>query len=258
VPHFVRVLLTAGAFLGFGFGGFLLSVTILPLLHLAGGSRAARERRCQRMVGRAFRVFHAYMRWATLVDYQPKRIVSDGEPSVIIANHPTLIDTTAMFAAHPEMICVVKPSYYKNPFFLLLMWACGHVIEPRRGMLSSGQVIERLCQRLSDGHSVLIFPEGTRSPVGSLNPFRRGAFEIARRSAVRLRPVLIWVDQPLLKRDMPWYVLPRRSARVELEWMKDVPALETQNASSRTLMRDVERLYKERLALGNEARPEAA
>jgi 1-acyl-sn-glycerol-3-phosphate acyltransferase len=46
-------------------------------------------------------------------------------------------------------------------------------------------------QRIHDGMSVLIFPEGSRSPDGSIQSFKKGGFSLAMKSKVPIVPVSI-------------------------------------------------------------------
>jgi 1-acyl-sn-glycerol-3-phosphate acyltransferase len=51
--------------------------------------------------------------------------------------------------------------------------------------------VERAAAALRDGHSFLIFPEGTRSPTDALLPFKKGAFVLAIRGGAPVVPVAI-------------------------------------------------------------------
>jgi 1-acyl-sn-glycerol-3-phosphate acyltransferase len=52
-------------------------------------------------------------------------------------------------------------------------------------------MLRRCNERLGSGHSLFVFPEGTRSPDGELRDFHRGAFWIAARNRVPVVPVVI-------------------------------------------------------------------
>jgi 1-acyl-sn-glycerol-3-phosphate acyltransferase len=65
-------------------------------------------------------------------------------------------------------------------------------IRLKRGNLPSIMRMFRTClARLRTGHSLFVFPEGTRSPNGDLIPFYPGAFRIAARSGIPIVPVVI-------------------------------------------------------------------
>src|SRR5690606_40210602 len=111
----LRVICAGVAFLGFGLGAPFVGLS-LSLFWLAGGTLAERRARCQRVVGGSFRFFHAYMHAVGLILYHPRLVLPPRTgPRVIVANHPTLVDVTALLSAYPEACCLVKSFYYDNP-----------------------------------------------------------------------------------------------------------------------------------------------
>ncbi len=243
----LRSALAGGAFLGFGLGGWLLGILILPLAYLLPGTRLERRRRCQRVVSATFRFFHAYMRVVGLIDFRPVRCVAEhAPPSVWIANHPSLVDVTAVIAAHPELCVLVKSSVYKSPLFFPLMLACGHIPVDRDKPTSGARVLELATERLAEGHSVLIFPEGTRSPADGLNEFHPGAFAIAVASGAPIQPLLVVASSPFLKRGTPWYKVPRSLASMSVHALEPIPTA-APGVTSRALSRRTQRLLETEL-----------
>jgi 1-acyl-sn-glycerol-3-phosphate acyltransferase len=70
-------------------------------------------------------------------------------------------------------------------------------------------VVAALEARLAEGFPVLVFPEGTRSPYEGLRRFRRGAFEVARKSSVPLVPLFLRCAPPALGKGVPVWRHPR-------------------------------------------------
>ena len=70
---------------------------------------------------------------------------------------------------------------------------------------------------LEAGRSVIIFPEGTRSPPGGLGPFRRGAAHIALTSLCPITPIFITVDPPGLTKNRRWWHIPRQTMQMTLK-----------------------------------------
>ncbi|HEX2880515.1 MAG TPA: lysophospholipid acyltransferase family protein [Polyangiaceae bacterium] len=222
----IRLLQTLSSYLVFAVGGALCSWLILPVAWCCGGPLAQRRRRCQRILGAALSFFHWHMRYHRILDFNPRTVPLDEfagtagsnfpGPVVMIANHPTLIDTTALLSSVRYLCCISNPSFYRNPILTPLLMCCGH-INAGKGDIGAGlQVIETAIERLKAGHSLLIFPEGTRSPSHGLRAFRRGAFEIALRAGVPIQPVLIEVSSPVLNHQLPWYWMPEESVRYSL------------------------------------------
>lgn len=215
--HVGRVALTAVAFAAFFCGGALLGWVVLRAVHLWPGSLAERQKRCRRLVRATWRWFHDYLRWVGLVDFDGVGQAIDVQgPAIIIANHPTLIDITALTVATGPACIVAKSALFTSPFVGHLLRACGHIAagSPADG---SELAVDQAEARLRAGQIVIMFPEGTRSPVGGLGRFRMGAFELARRTGAPIRPVRISAEPPALWKGLPWHSIPRRTVVLRLE-----------------------------------------
>ncbi len=245
----LRVLGAGSAFVGFGLGGVLLAWCVLPLLSIVG-KQAVRRRRCQRVVRASFVLFHDYMRLLGLVDFDPRALrnalVPEG-PLVIVANHPTLVDVTAMIAAIGELCVVAKSAWFRNPLLGPLFHCCGHIDSGVRGEAEGVAMLNEGTLRLADGHRVLLFPEGTRSPAQGMHRFRSGAFHLATRTRAPVLPLLITAEPAGLKKHQPWYAIPREPIRLRLHLL---PLLAADSfATPRELQIEVRRRVGEAWAL---------
>ena len=239
---------TGGCFLFFWSGSLFLSWVLLPLVRLSmrGRSEIDKVHACQDVIGIGFRLFLGTMRWTRTLVFHPSRAVlapPEG-PCVIIANHPTLIDVTAIMAVHPRVCCVAKDALFRSIMVGPLLRQCGHINGGGDSLTSGASVILQATERLEQGQSVLIFPEGTRSPAHGLRRFRPGAFEICRRAGVPALPILISCNPPTLLKGLAWYALPRQTARYE---MRQLPTLtnETLAGDSHQTARDIQALFQE-------------
>ena len=79
-------------------------------------------------------------------------------------------------------------------------------------------------ERLARGRSLLVFPEGTRSPRGGLGAFHRGAAHIALAGRAPLVPVLIHCDPPIQSKGQKWYDLAARPVRVTIRVWDPLPS----------------------------------
>lgn len=220
--HLLRVALTGLAFAAFFSGGALLGWVVLRLVHLWPGPVVDRQRRCQRLVRATWVWFHDYLRWVGLVDFDRARQAIDVQgPAIIIANHPTLIDITALTVAVGPACIVAKKALFGNVLVGPLLRACGHIAVGSPGD-GAELAVDQAEARLRAGHVVILFPEGTRSPVGGLGRFRLGAFELARRTGVPIRPVRITAEPPALWKGLPWYSIPRQTVVFRLEQLPPV------------------------------------
>jgi len=153
------------------------------------------------------RVFHAYLNSFRLLRFNINCFpgpLPEG-PCVIIANHPTLIDVTALLSLYPGLCCVAKSELFRNPLVGRVVRTCDYISSQRGGPMSGASVVLSGLDRLRRGEKVMIFPEGTRSPLQGLHPFQRGAFEMAVRADVpvvcfwiRCTPRTLHPDLPLL------------------------------------------------------------
>lgn len=210
-----RTFLTGGAFLLFFIVGASLSYAVLPLARLGAGSPERAAARCRRIVARAWVAFHDYMRLCGLLHYDPRatRLALPSTGAVIVANHPTLVDVTALVSACPDLVFVAKRDIFRSPLVGRLLRYCGQ-IESGPGVFSGAAVVEDALAHLRRGCSVLVFPEGTRSPRNAIGPFLSGAFEIASRARLPLVPLLIRCDPPALMRGQHWHDIPEREVRL--------------------------------------------
>ena len=244
----------AGAmFAYFGVGGAVMSWWTLPRALRGLAPRDAR-RRARSIVSQGFRRFHGHVRALRILDHDPAAVdLGDlPTPCVIVANHPTLLDTPALGAALPEVCFVVRHDVYTSPLFGPLLRACGHIDAGQGAGLVDNAVVSEAVARLREGASLLIFPEGSRSPPGGLRRMRRGAFEVACRAEVPVVALLLRCDPPVMPRGVAWYDIPPEVARYTVTRLATVHPAEVQG-DPRALARRLEELYRSRLAAAHEA-----
>jgi 1-acyl-sn-glycerol-3-phosphate acyltransferase len=246
VRHVLRVLFTGSSFLLFFTGGAILSTIILPLVRLAKGTPDEKAARCRQWVSDSWVFFHGYMRFFGLIDYDPRRVTArlpEG-PVVVVANHPTLVDVTAIMSAWGRLVCVAKTDVFKSPLVGRLLRYCGHIDGGDGGLFSAASVVTQSVEALRHGAAILIFPEGTRSPENGMHAFRQGAFEMAARANVPLVPVFITCNPPTLMRGQGWWEVPVRTARLDLT---PLPALAPPLGDPAVACAKLQREFEERL-----------
>jgi len=153
--------------------------------------------RCQPVVRAAWR-FVAWTFEATGLI----RVESSGlggiRGSVIVANHPSLIDVVLLTALVPRTMYVAKHALLRNPFLSMIV---RHTALP-----DDAHLPEVAAPYLAEGWNVLIFPEGTRSPrPDALDEFRRGAAQLALRTGADVVCIGLRLSRAILgKRQRPW------------------------------------------------------
>ncbi len=115
-----------------------------------------------------------------------------GKHYIIIANHQSLLDILAVCAALPiNFKFLAKRELFQIPLMGWGMASAGYIPVDRASHKSGREALQRITQVLGRGVSVLLFPEGTRSPDGKIHAFKTGAFKLARDNKVEILPVVI-------------------------------------------------------------------
>ncbi len=147
-----------------------------------------------------------YLAWAPLagVRVEGRERLGKG-PYVYVSNHQSMVDILAVFATKLDFLWVSKIENFRAPFLGWNMALNGY-IPLKRGYLPSIMRMVRMChQKISEGHSLFVFPEGTRSPDGEIKKFYRGAFLIAARNKVPVVPLVLEGTN---------HILPKHSFRI--------------------------------------------
>jgi 1-acyl-sn-glycerol-3-phosphate acyltransferase len=244
----IRVLLTGSSFIFFWGGGAMLSWVIFPLIDASPLPKLDKRRLYQEWVKWGFNVFHGYMRVLGLTDYHPKKVEIDlpEGPFVMISNHPTLVDVTAIMSVVGQLSVVVKTDYWR-PEVRRLLARCNHINGGNtEDALTAGAVAVQALERLAEGQPVLIFPEGTRSPEHGIRTFQRGAFEIARRAKVPVVPLFITAEPAWLMKHQRWFHVPPKMNSMRLELLEEGPFDPLEGSSSEHAA-SYEKRYRDRL-----------
>lgn len=110
---------------------------------------------------------------------------------VMVSNHLSFLDILVLFRLFTHFKWVSKIENFRVPFIGWNMSLNGYV-KLRRGDRASVRRMMETCERvLAEGSSLMIFPEGSRSPTGRLRSFKPGAFELALRTRTDLLPIVI-------------------------------------------------------------------
>jgi 1-acyl-sn-glycerol-3-phosphate acyltransferase len=245
-----RVLATGFAFACFFLGGAVLAGVVFPILAIR---REGREDRTQRLIQLVFRFYLAMLRGLGLIRLE----ISGGERlaachgSIIVANHPTLLDVVFLMVLTPHVRCIVKHELWDNRYLGGVMRAAGYI----RNDLDPEATIAACRSALQRGNNLIIFPEGTRSRVGEPVQFRRGVANIAMLTGAPIQLVVISCNPPTLTKGEPWYRVPPRrpSFQVEVAHPMDIQrfmAYPYRGLGARRLMQELHRFYIGRLARG--------
>lgn len=111
---------------------------------------------------------------------------------VYIVNHQSNFDIPILYAGLPlQFRWLAKQELFNVPLFGLAMRRCGYIPINRSDRRKAMHSMNEAAKQISDGTSVIIFPEGTRSPDGHLQEFKKGGFLIAVKAQAPVVPVVI-------------------------------------------------------------------
>jgi 1-acyl-sn-glycerol-3-phosphate acyltransferase len=149
--------------------------------------------------GRLF-MYLARVGWApnvlSLGGVRAVRLCAEGidwsRPYVVVANHESQIDIPLLFAFLPMPIrFLAKRSLFFIPVFGWCLWGARFIPVDRASSRKARQSIDLAAKKIRRGPSLVVFPEGTRTPDGELQAFKSGAFVMALRAGVPVLPVAI-------------------------------------------------------------------
>jgi 1-acyl-sn-glycerol-3-phosphate acyltransferase len=113
-------------------------------------------------------------------------------PYVFMSNHQGSYDIFALLGYFPfQFKYLAKKEIFSIPILGMAMKATGYISIDREGTRETVKAMNDAAKKIHGGMSILIFPEGSRSPDGSIQPFKKGGFTLAIKSQVPIVPVAI-------------------------------------------------------------------
>jgi 1-acyl-sn-glycerol-3-phosphate acyltransferase len=152
-----------------------------------------REARAVRALGRT------WIRWI-LGTFRIRVLVEGLEnvplraPVIFMSNHQSQVDIAAIIDSLPPPVSwrfVAKKELVRVPVFGWCLVTTGQIIIDRGDREKAVASLRHAAERIRNGASVIVFPEGTRSPTGSLRPFKSGPFHLAVEAQVPIIPVTV-------------------------------------------------------------------
>lgn len=109
------------------------------------------------------------------------------KPAVLICNHQSGLDNFVMMMLHPEIIVLTNDKVRSAPVSGAVVRMADYY------SISDGaeKSLEKMGQKMKQGYSIVIFPEGTRSSNGNMKRFHKGAFLLAQQLGADILPVMI-------------------------------------------------------------------
>ncbi len=111
---------------------------------------------------------------------------------VIACNHMSQLDIPVLFNKLPTSIrFLAKRGLFYIPIFGWSLWIARFVPVDRGSVRKAKKSIDAAAKKIRKGPSLVVFPEGTRSPAGAVKPFKSGAFVMAIKAGVSVLPVAV-------------------------------------------------------------------
>ena len=167
---------------------------------------------------------------------------------VFVANHSSYADIPIILAGIPHDIrLILRKSLTRIPIWGWALLISPMIIIDRTNAARAKKTLSAAIDKIKEGASVLLFPEGTRSADGKLHEFKRGAFHIASESEANVIPVAIIGAFEMLPRTSQ---LPKWGAHVTLKIGKPLQvnaAITSERERELDLMRRAEESIREML-----------
>ncbi|HEV2233383.1 MAG TPA: lysophospholipid acyltransferase family protein [Terriglobia bacterium] len=127
--------------------------------------------------------------------------IPKGRAVLFMPNHQSLSDGPAVFGILPPVLAIAKKEFFKVPVLGRAMMLRGFVPLDRGNRERAIQAVEEAAKSLRAGNSFLAFPEGTRSPDGRLQAFKKGVFVMAIKAEAPIVPISISGSRKIMRKN---------------------------------------------------------
>jgi Predicted exporters of the RND superfamily len=143
------------------------------------------------------------------------------KPAVIVANHQSFIDILVLLGLNPKVVMVTNGWVWQSPFFGRIVRYADfyHTANGYEALADS------LREKIADGYSVVVFPEGTRSVDGSIKRFHKGAFYLAETLKLDILPVVLYGNGMVISKKQPFFL---KKGTIVTDIMERIPYDSTQ------------------------------
>ncbi len=123
-----------------------------------------------------------------------------GRAVVFMPDHQSNCDPPALAANLPPLRFMAKKEFFRVPILGTGMRMLGFIPVDRANREQAFAAVDQAITALKDGHSFLVFPEGTRSSTGRLQPFKKGVFVMAIKAGAPIVPVSVSGGSQILRK----------------------------------------------------------
>ena len=167
-------------------GGIVLAL-LIPVFRILPVSRKRKQlwfRKLIQLIGKAtllalvqnpYKIYH-------------KDKLDFNRPSIVIANHQSMVDLIILMALSNKLIILAKPWVWRIPLLSSVIGYAGHI---RISEENYHDAFSSIQNKMQEGLSILVFPEGKRSHDNKIHRFHKGAFYLAEQMDAEIQPLLI-------------------------------------------------------------------
>jgi len=161
---------------------------------------------------------------------------------IFMVNHQSILDIPVLVQSLPyfQLRWIAKKELFLIPFFGWALWASRHIVVDRSNRSKAIASLRKAKERISQGISVVVFPEGTRSRDGKFRPFKRGGFLLAVQTQTPIAPVTINGSGTLL----PKGDLRIRGGEIEVIVSEPVPPEMYRSRNTRALLSHIREIME--------------
>ncbi len=136
-------------------------------------------------------------------------------PAIIISNHQSHIDIMLILMLHPKIILLTNDWVQRNFFYgkIVKMADFYPVLDHLH------EHVDLLRKKAEEGYSIMIFPEGTRSPDGRIGRFHKGAFYLAEELNLDILPIIMHGTGDCVTKGEPFL----KSGRLDIKIGERIP-----------------------------------
>lgn len=139
--------------------------------------------------------FCAFLCWSWLkLAYRLKRVHRDRVPRtgaiLVVSNHESFLDpmVNGVTVWDRQFTALARDSLFRGPFGFVLRSVAARPIKREGGDL---EAMKTALAELEAGRVVILYPEGTRSPDGTLQEFKRGVLLLVKRAKPTILPMAV-------------------------------------------------------------------
>lgn len=169
---------------------------------------------------------------------------------VVVANHQSMVDIYVLYGyLGLNFKWVMKKELRAVPVLGIACEMMGHILIDRSNTEAAVNSINEARHRITNGISIVFFPEGTRSRTGELKTFKKGAFRLAQELGLPILPVTIHNSRYILPSD----TMDLFPGKVKLEFNEPILTTDTESNNVTALSNQARNAIQQTLNLEESA-----